>query len=460
MKVLLIEPPFGLNQVHSRGLGLAEPLSLEMLAASIPHHDVRILDMRLDPDLGRAIEAFQPQVIGAGCYTTGVYTLKALFKEIKTLAPEAVTVVGGHHATLIPGDFHDPNIDAICIGEGERALSDLVDTVERKGDLWQVDGLAMKKNGSLELTPQRPLLDLNELPLPNRELVAEYRPHYFRQSWKPIYSLNTERGCSHRCHFCSMWKFNRGKYRVRSAASVVGEIGSLPGPYIDFIDDNTLHDVKRAGEIADRLKQEGIRKNYKAYARSDTVAKHPELIEKWREIGLKIVLVGLESFKQADLQALGKRNSIENNEAAIRVLQANDIDVCSYFVIRPDWEARDFEDLMDYIRRWNLTHPIFTMLTPLPGTDLYDEVRGELTTQNYEHFDFFHAVMPLAMASQDYYRAFYKLWKNAYSPRNLVKQLSRGKLKLSLTQILGFRSFMKDLRALAENGGATDGVAC
>jgi len=449
MKVLLIEPPFSPNQVHSKGLGLAEPLSLEVLAGSLRHHDVRILDMRLDPDLPRALTDFQPDIVGAGCYTTGVYTTRALFRRVKELAPEVRTVVGGHHATLLPQDFLDESIDVICVGEGEETLRELVDTYEQGGDIGRVPGLALRRDGTLFFTGERPLLNLDQAPWPNRELVSQYRPHYFRGSWKPIVSLNTERGCPFRCDFCSMWKFNRGKYRVRSAESVVAEIAALRERYVDFIDDNTLHDVRRAEAIADRLKAANLKKQYKAYARSDTIAKHPALVEKWRDIGLKIVLIGLESFKQSDLDSYGKRNTIANNEEAIRILKANDIEICSYFVIRPDWQPEDFQKLMDYVERWELTHPIFTVLTPLPGTEYYEQVRSQLTDDNYEHLDFFHVVLPTAMPLQDFYYAFYRLWKKGYSARNLLRKLRRGDLRLSWTQIRGFRSFMRDLRMLA-----------
>jgi radical SAM superfamily enzyme YgiQ (UPF0313 family) len=329
-------------------------------------------------------------------------------------------------------------------------MRELVDAHEAGTDLRLVPGLALKKdgNGELLLTGKRPLADLDELPLPNRDLVAPYRQHYFRGSWRPIVSLTTERGCPFRCHFCSMWKINEGKYRRRSPVSVVDEIESIPTPYIDFIDDNTLHDVKRAEIMYDLLKERGIRKTYKTYARSDTVVKHPDIIEKWCEIGMGLILIGFESFRDADLQHWGKKNSIETNEKAMRILKANDVEVASYFVINPDYTAEDFDALSRYVERWELTHPIFTILTPLPGTDFYYEVYDQLLTHNYEYFDFFHSVLPTRLPRAEFYRRFAGLWKHAYSFRNALKQLGRGGLHISPRQVLGFREFRRDLKAL------------
>jgi radical SAM superfamily enzyme YgiQ (UPF0313 family) len=352
---------------------------------------------------------------------------------------------------LIPQDFADESIDAICVGEGEVTFRELMDAREKKKSLADVAGLALRNHGSGELsfTGRRPLVCLDEMPLPDRSLVARNRSKYFRGSWRPIVSMTTERGCPYRCHFCSMWKVNEGKHRVRSPESVVGEIASLEEPHVDFIDDNTLHDVKRALRIAELLKQAGIRKDYKAYARSDTVAQHPEVIEKWREVGLKLVLVGLESFRDEDLKRYGKRNTIKNNEEAIRILHANGMEIASYFVIHPDYTAEDFEELERYVRRWELSHPIFTVLTPLPGTDFFEEVKDRLLTQNYEYFDFFHSVLPTRLPAAEFYTHFYKLWRNAYSFRNFLRELGKGKVAFSPKQILGFREFMNDLRMLS-----------
>lgn len=452
MRVLLIEPPFSSDQVHVKSFGLAEPLSLEILGGCLRGHDVRLLDMRIDPDLRATMQSFQPDIVGAGCYATGLYLTKRLFRQVKAIDPSCLTVAGGHHASLIPQDFSDPGIDVVCVGEGERTLPELVRAREKKQDLLGVPGLALRTNGTgaLTLTPRREQVCLDEMPLPDRSLVSHYRQQYFRGAWRPIMSMTTERGCPYRCHFCSMWKVNEGKYRVRSPESVVGEIAGLESPYVDFIDDNTLHDVRRALRIAELLKQSGIQKTYKAYARSDTVARHPEVVEKWREVGMKLVLVGLESFCDEDLQRYGKRNSIANNEEAIRILHANDVEIASYFVVHPDYRAEDFDKLEQYVERWGLSHPVYTVLTPLPGTEYYAEVQDRLLTRNYEYFDFFHSVLPTRLPAREFYERFYGLWRRSYSFKNFLKALGKRKVAFSLPQIRGFREFMHDLEMLSQ----------
>lgn len=451
MKVLLIEPPFSDKQVHVRKFGLAEPLALEVLAGSLRQHDVRILDMRIDPDLEREMNAFQPDIVGAGCYTTGVYATKKIFGAVKKLSPDALTIVGGHHASLVPQDFFDPAIDAICIGDGEITLQQLVNAREKKADLRNVAGLALRgSDGALVFTPKRNLVNLNDMPLANRSLVAQNRQKYFRGSWRPLVSVASERGCPFRCHFCSMWKVNEGKYRLRTTEAVVDEIGALNEVYVDFVDDNTFHDVKRARRMAELLKERGIRKQYKAYARSDTITQHPELIEQWREVGLTLVLVGLESFRESDLAFYGKRTTMRVNEEAIRILHENDIELVSNLVVNPDYSKDDFDALAKYVQDRGLTHPVFTILTPLPGTDYYESVRNTLTTNDYELFDFFHCVLPTVLPADEFARQFHRLWKRTYSFKNFLTKLGQGKVALSLSQVTALREFLRDLKAIGD----------
>jgi hypothetical protein len=112
----------------------------------------------------------------------------------------------------------------------------------------------------------------------------------------------------------------------------------------------------------------------------------------------------------------------------------------------------DFEALFDYVNRWKLSHPMFTVLTPFPGTDYYERVRGQLTTSNYELFDLFHAVVPTQLPLKEFYAEYHRLWRRVYSFKNVLSRMRQGKLAVSLPQILGFRSFLGDLQALATRG--------
>ena len=161
------------------------------------------------------------------------------------------------------------------------------------------------------------------MPFPRRELTSKYRHRYFRGTWRPIACIIGSRGCSFRCTFCCQWILNKGKYRVRDPESIVYELNKIEEPFVIFVDDNSWEDFEWVEQLYLKIKDANIKKNYQIYARSDLIIKKPDLIEKWREIGLRAVLVGFESFKDEDLKKLNKRSTVSKNTEAARILKAN-----------------------------------------------------------------------------------------------------------------------------------------
>src|ERR1035437_4277594 len=110
---------------------MPEPLALELLAATLGlDHDVRILDMRIDADLASALKAFSPDMVAVTALTTEVYAAHDVLRAVKRFDPKVFTVMGGHHASLIPEDFFLPDVDAIALGEGELVFPQLVQAIE------------------------------------------------------------------------------------------------------------------------------------------------------------------------------------------------------------------------------------------------------------------------------------------------------------------------------------------
>ena len=138
----------------------------------------------------------------------------------------------------------------------------------------------------------------------------------------------------------------------------------------------------------------GLRKRYFLYGRSDTIAKNRDLMKQWREIGLERVFVGLESFRDEDLDDIHKGSTLADNEKAVRILHDLGIDVYASLIVRPDYGKAEFAALAQYCRDLDLCFATFPVLTPLPGTDFYEEVRDQMITHDYDLFDFLHTLLP------------------------------------------------------------------
>jgi len=325
MRILLIKPPLNHNLITA---SLYEPLELEYLAASVREHDVKILDMRIDHNLMRTLQTFNPDVAGLTSYTCDVKTVNRLFCEIKKFNPSIRTLVGGNHATFIPSDFHTGNIDAIFIGYADSTFKEFIDKTAKGEDIEEIPNLCIRKINKYHFTEKQTCaVDLNALPFPARELTAQYRRKYHDSFRNRVTLLMSSRGCPFRCTFCACWKLMDGKYVSRNADSIINEFRSLDGKgnIVYFSDDNTLSNIKRAWELANSLKEAMITKPFHLYARTDTIVKYPDLFTSLKESGLFSVTVGIESFRDDELLKINKMTSVEMNNKAIQILKIQSV---------------------------------------------------------------------------------------------------------------------------------------
>jgi radical SAM superfamily enzyme YgiQ (UPF0313 family) len=253
---------------------------------------------------------------------------------------------------------------------------------------------------------------------------------------RPLASIRTSKGCPFRCNFCALWKLTNGRYLKRDPEMVVQELGGLEEEFVFFADDESLVDVKRMRRLADLIRDAGIQKRYFLYGRGDTIAKNPDLLATWREIGLERVFVGLEFFRDEDLEYVGKRSTIADNERAIEILRDLDIEIYGSFIVRPEFDHQDFAAYRKYCRKLRLNYPTFAMLTPLPGTDLYQAEKDRLITHDYDYFDFIHTLLPTTLPLKEFYHEYYLLVSRAPSFREQLALLHKYRLK-ELLELLG-----------------------
>jgi len=391
---------------------MPEPLGLEMLAASAPGHEFRILDMRVEGDLAGVLADFSPDVVAVTALTPEVYAAQDVLKEAKQVDREIVTVIGGHHVSLIPEDFQLPYVDVIAIGEGELVFPRLIEELVGGRKLNRVPNIIWRdKSGDFIRNPPGPGdLNMDALDLPRRDLTAAFRSEYFFLFDKPDTSVATGRGCPYRCNFCSVWVFYGGKTRQMSAERVVKEVAAVGTDHVTFVDDNFLMNYKRENAIADLIKAQGIRKRFSMECRTDSIVRHPELVEKWVDVGLYAVLLGLEGSDET-LKNVNKKNTARVNDEAIRILHDNGVIIWGAFIADPDWTVDDFKRLREYVDNREITHTQFTVLTPLPGSELWRQRHGELLTHNYNCYDCLHAVVPTRLDREEFYRQFANLYR-------------------------------------------------
>lgn len=447
MRILLIEPAKAAVTLGGEDTSIYEPLALEYIAAGVSgEHKVKLLDMRLDKDLVGALNSFRPHVVGITAYTVHVNVVRGLCDQIKDWNAEVLTVVGGHHATVAPEDFLSFEIDLIVRGEGVRAFQEIVARFGRGEDLLGIPGVVVRANGRLISADYPRDVDLDELPFPDRSVTAEYRSRYFSEWMRPLASMRTSKGCPHKCSFCALWKVTGGRYLRRSPEKIVEELAGIEEAYVFFADDESLVDAARMKALARLIKEAGIEKRYFLYGRSDTIARHPDLLEAWKGIGLERVFVGLEFFRDEDLEWINKGSTIEDNDRAVQVLRDLDLEIYASFIVRPDFGPEDFTACRDYCRMLGLSFATFAVLTPLPGTDFYEEVKDQMITHNYDLFDFLHTVLPTKLPLDEFYEELHGLYMRAIPFRRQASILRHFSVDEATRSIMRFQRFLNRLR--------------
>lgn len=423
MRVLLIHPPD--NKV-SLTFGRLEPLALEVLAATIPEHEVQILDLRIDNihELDHQLSYFKPNVTGITVNNTiHVKPARRILNHIRSREPHVIQLVGGHHPTMLPEDFHMPCVNIVFLGWAEKSFPEFIDSLARGKDFDQIQGIEIVENGQLSVRNENPNdMDASDIPYPRRELIKKYHKKYRSDMGFRTALVNTTRGCTNRCTFCSVWRVNTGRVLIRRPEDVYHEIVSLPHHinHIFFADDNTFMHPENHEKLCYMIRKAKIRKKYSGYCRSDIIIKFPDLMEAWKKIGLENLCVGFEGTDNKKLEELNKRNIVSRNEEAARILNKIGIPFRPHFLIDPSFDKEDFRRIIQYVRQHRLTSPIFPILTPIPGTDQYVKAKSRIYL-DYDYFDFAHAVVPTKMRVRDFYRAWIHLYHRSYPVgRNLI----------------------------------------
>lgn len=426
MKILLIDPAKAPRTLGGEDYHLFEPLALEYVAALLTaDHDIRILDQRIDRNVRATLDDFKPDVVGITSYTVHVNPVRKLFEQVKRWNPEVLTVVGGHHATVVPGDFLSSSIDLVVSGDGISAFEEIVRRCEKGESYDGIAGVSFMSDGDLVRVEPDPHPDLDTLPLPARHLTRKYRKNYFAEWMKPLASIRTSRGCPFHYSFCALWKLTSGRYLKRDPAKIIEELAGIDEECVFFADDESLVDIPRMKGLAKQIGEAGLKKRYFLYGRSDTIARNPELLETWKNVGLERVFVGFEFFRNEDLEFIQKRSTVEDNTKAVTILQNLDIDIYASFIVRPEFTREDFLRFREYCRGLNLTFASFAVLTPLPGTDFYAQVRDRMITHDYDLFDFIHTLMPTTLPLKEFYEQYYQLYRKYISLGNGMKLMKK-----------------------------------
>jgi radical SAM superfamily enzyme YgiQ (UPF0313 family) len=438
MKILLLNPPRSpensiLNYapeeakrfIHRKLIG--PPLGLLTIAAAVKDHDVLLIDLKGEYDLipdgpslkqlvSKYVNDFDPDVVGVTFIASEFNAGIEIFNCVKGINPQIITVAGGLHATLCPGDFTIGSVDYICPGQSGGMFHELISVIEKNKNPESVGGLLInKKDGTLQtpcLTARPWNAAVENFLSPDRNLLKRWISTYHVGGHpSPSTYLFTSLGCQHRCTFCSIWKQFCGDFQQRDCESIIDELKNITDyDVVRFADANTIVDSSFIDHLADRIMEEGIKKEYIMDIRFDTAVEYPTLIEKLSRCGLKVVICGFESFREEELKKYKKGSSAKLIEKAINIFHDNGIMLRGNYVVPADYSKDDFNALSEYASSHKVVYAGYTILTPMPGTDYYEEEKKRIIDHNLDKYNFFNCVLPTKLPIEDFYQSVGSLW--------------------------------------------------
>jgi len=473
MKILFVEPPKAFWFVM--GEYMPPPLGILQLAAYLEskndNWDLEVLDSQAK-DLGWTklqsyIESAKPDVlVSSALASCNTFTILRTLETAKKVDPDIKTVVGGQHFTALADESLKmyPEIDFVVRGEGEETLYELVKSLDENRPLQNVKGLSFRNGSQIIHNPPRPFItNLDLLPFPGYHFVEDHMHKYNFKMMAPSgagYALvEASRGCTYKCTFCSQWKHWGSKWRPKSPERIADEMEHIYTEYgINFLwmTDDNLGLGKRTSQICDELIRRNLSEDIAWFlqARSDDIIKNRENLSKMRKAGNYWIMAGLERHDDDSLQNYHKGIRPSDSKLAMDLLKENDIFAQATLITgdrRDNHES--IQNLRDFVNYVDPDIAIFMILTPFPGTALYETARREgwLEDDNWANYDMVHAVMPTEHLSRSEvqeelylcYRSFYGSMK-----RRITGVFSRNKFKRKTYRYMAGQGLMQSLKEL------------
>jgi len=437
MKVCLISPPY--NSAVKSVVGVSSPpLGLAYIASMLKqNHEVKIIDSNILnytlEDVERELRSFNPDIVGVTSVTPSIYEAYKVAETVKKVNEDCIVVLGGPHATFTSKQTlkECKHIDIIVKGEGEAITKELIEKIEKGASLNEVKGITFRKQNEIIGTEPRPFVkDIDVIPFPSWELIPM---HLYKFNGVKYATMLTSRGCPFKCSFCSSSKLFGGYWRGRSPKNVLEEMKTLYEKYsirnIEFIDDTFTLNQERAERICDEIIREGLDINWGASSRVDTLSK--KLVEKMKKAGCWIIFLGIESGSQKILDAIGKRITLEQVKKAVKILKDAGIQVLGSFIIGFLQDTKEtIKETIKFAKSLNLDYAEFSILTPYPGTLIYDYAKKNnmLLTEDWSKYTAAEPILKIKGASEKEVKAlFQKAYITFYLRPKIIFEWLRNK---------------------------------
>jgi anaerobic magnesium-protoporphyrin IX monomethyl ester cyclase len=404
VRVLLVNPPAGFSYYR---LGIRRPpLGLAYLASVLKdHHQVEIIDFNVEKQGWNNYRYSEFDIVGISVDTARYPVALKIARVAKDQG--AVVVMGGPHVSFLDKNALESGVvDYVVRNEGEHSFVSLVRFLSKEMVFEEVRGVSYLTDNELRRTSDAPFIcDLDSLPFPARELLP-LKLYRGKTNGRLMTTMITSRGCPFSCDFCSSSQFFGLGWRARSVENILEEMELLHKAYnyraLSFMDDNFTLNPSRAIKLSEKILEQGWDLIWGALSRVNTVVKNPGMVRIMAKAGLRWIFLGFESGSQHVLDGYGKKALVQDALRAMEILKENDVRVTGSFILGAPDETKDMmKETIKFAKRLNPRTAQFTILTPYPGTKLYERVKDRLLSENWEMYTCLHPTIRLDHVSPE-----------------------------------------------------------
>ncbi len=395
MKILLIMPhPNARMSLFSR---FTYPcLTLQQIAGITPNeHTVEIVDERFEK-----IKFNKPyDVVGISCLTYNSlrgYEIADIFRKQKVKV-----VFGGYHASLLPEEAKK-HADSVVIGEAELTWPQLLRDLQ---------------NGKQKpfYIAEKPI-EAENIP-PARHDIGIYTP--FSEA------IQASRGCPTGCEFCAMQKIEGSKFRGRPVDNITEEIKSIKAKRIFFADASLTINPRYTKSLFKELIP--LNKKFECFGNINVLSRDDEFLKLANDAGVTKWYVGIESISQETINAVGKgTNKVENYAKAIEKIKDHNMEVTGFFMFGFDNDTPDiFNRTLQAMYDWKLNDASFSIVTPYPGTRLFDRLEKEGRIISYDWSKYAEGNVnfkPKKMSEEELLQGIRSIAKDFFSVKSIMKR--------------------------------------
>ncbi len=418
------------------------------------HHEVEFIDMDTEGisngSLLDCVAQSNPHIVGLSCVTPVAEDGFKIAKAIKEKFSGIYIVMGGVHATIDPeNSLAKPGIDAVCIGEGEYTMCELVDTLGKRGNLENVKGIYFKKHGRVyKNLPREVETDLDRLPFPAFHLLKDPKKYAPPDAHAlPAFPLITSRGCPGRCTYCCTKQILGRRFRMRSPENIMEELDLLVAKFgakeVHFLDDSLATNKKWLLELSRALKNRNYPLSFETSngIRADSVDE--EILTALREIGINSIGFGVESGSDDILKEIKKGISKTQVRKAMKLAKDMGFATWGFFVIGFYGDtAKTIQETLNFSIELDPDFAKYFILKPYPGSEVFEQLNADRLIDSFDYSRYGLYTNPVhhlpSLSAQDLitwqrraYRRFYLRPKKILSIITRIRSWTQLKLTIN-----------------------------